>query len=665
MKKLGEYLVQAGLITQADLQAALAEQRRTGERIGAVLVRLNLATEKQVTKALAHQVGLPYFSLIEEPPERAAIVLIPREVALERLCVAVRREKTLLIVATADPLAVDLTQDLEVLTGHTIRPVVATSSDILDSIASGYPAASVAAAGPADRVLAAPIVTADQSSSAAIESPVDSIPTAEETLPEPSDGSARQTEVDRLVAVEDLLAMVVNRAIASGATDLHIDPRQHGAVVRHRIDGVLTEPLDLPKWAHDALVERIKQLAALNTGEARLPQDGRVHLTIGGTDVEFQAFTLGALFGEKVVLRFFGVRKAPLPLEELGLSAGAMEVVRDLLRHSHGMILVAGPSVSGKTTTLASALSSIDGASKDIVTIEDAIEYQIPDANQTQQPERATLSAAAGLSAILRQDPDVLLIGDLGDGDLVRIATQAAEKRQLVLAGLHADTAASVVTRLAEMTVEPSLIGSALIGVIAQRLVRRLCVMCRRQYTPDAGTLRALSIPETAAAEMVFYHAVGCDECHHTGYRGRIALYEVMKITDRVSQLIAQRAGEDLIREAAIEAGMVPLGEDGLGKVKAGITTADELLRVVTQVRAMRMVCPECGTTVATDFNVCPKCAHRLSGGCHKCARGLQPEWDYCPYCAAATHKKKKKSKEHKTLDLPASNVAEFKNQNR
>jgi type IV pilus assembly protein PilB len=659
MKKLGECLIQAGLITPEDLHGALAEQRRTGERIGAVLVRLNLATEKQVTKALAYQLGLPYVSLTDDPPERSAIVLIPRDVARERVCVAVRRESNLLTVATADPLSPSLAQDLEVLTGHAIKPVVATASDIADSIASGYPPVAIVALGAGERLGAVAM-------EGAIESPpVHPTPSGVEESFESTGAPDLRTVAHSSVAADDLLTLVMNRAIASGATDLHIDPRQHGVIVRHRIDGALTEPLDLPQWAHEALADRIAQLAGFDPADDRLPRDGNVRFSNGDIDVEFRAFRLPTLLGDKFVLRFVGQRKAPFPLDELGLSAGAMEVVRDLLRHSHGLILVAGPSTSGKTTTLASLLSSIESDSRSIVTLEDRIEYQIPGANQTQVNETATLNGDALLRAILRQDPDVLLIANLGDGGIVRIAIEAAEKRQLVVAGVHADTPSAAVTRLAEAPVERSVIGSTLIGVIAQRLVRRLCMACRRQYTPDAETLRLLAIPEASAAEMVLYHAVGCDECHSTGYKGRIAVYEVMQITDRMRRLIAQGSAEDLVRATALDDGMVPLGEDGLAKVKAGITTADELLRVVTAVRAARAACPECGGAVAVDFKVCPRCAHRLGGGCHKCGRDLQPDWDYCPYCAATAHKKKKKSKEHKTVDLPGSNVAEFKNQNR
>jgi type II secretory ATPase GspE/PulE/Tfp pilus assembly ATPase PilB-like protein len=281
------------------------------------------------------------------------------------------------------------------------------------------------------------------------------------------------------------------------------------------------------------------------------------------------------------------------------------------------MILVVGPASSGKTTTLSSMVSALKSGRTNITTIEDPIEYLIPGINQTRVNEKAKLTFASSLRAILRQDPDVVLVGELRDQETAKMVTHAAQTGRLLV------------------------------------------------YTPEAEMLRALSISDDAG-QVAFYKAVGCDECNHTGYQGRIALCEVMRVNDRMRRLIAQRAGEDLIREAAVESGMISLGEDGLGKVKAGITTPEELLRVVTEVREMRGLCPACSCAVAIDFHVCPGCGHRLGLGCPKCSRALQPGWNFCPYCSSsAVSKKKKKSKEHKPAEAPPSNVAEFKNQNR
>jgi len=585
------------------------------------------------------------------------------------VCVAVRLEKNLLTVAMSDPLLFSLVQDLEFQTGYRIKQVVATRSDILQTIDTGYPdkalarySSAVSGSGLATR--ATPQQSRPSGADPAGSGSALARRTADEDIFEAP--VAAPQEASEAAPIVDLVDLVINSAVTSRASDIHIEPQEKGVLVRHRLDGILKEVMDLPKWVHDGLVARMKIMSGMDIAEKRLPQDGRLRVkSDDGKEVDFRVSTLRTLFGEKVVLRVLDNRKGAPPLEELGFSSTALEELRYFLKHQHGMILVVGPTGSGKTTTLSSALTAIRSGRTNIITIEDPIEYQIAGVNQTQINEKAKLTFASALRAILRQDPDVILVGEIRDQETARIAMQAAQTGHLVLSTLHTDDAPSSVTRLMDMGVEPYILASGVIGVVAQRLVRRLCPHCRRQHTPSADTLRALNTAETDASQVVFYRAVGCDSCNHTGYRGRIALYEVMRVTDRVRRLIAQRAGEDAVREAAISSGMANLGEDGLAKVKAGVTTPEELLRVVTEVREMRTLCPGCAGAVGVDYLVCPNCGHRLSGGCPRCGRALQPGWNFCPFCSNATapkaSRKLRDTKRQHELPPAPSKISEFK----
>jgi type IV pilus assembly protein PilB len=671
-KKIGECLIQAGLITEEDLGTALTEHKRTGERLGVVLVRMNLATEKQIAKALAFQLGFPYINLAENPPDPTAVVLIPKEVALKRVCVAVRLEKNLLTVAMSDPLLFSLVQDLEFQTGYRIKQVVSTRGDINDAIELGYPDKPLMRITPESRrELALRERAAAARSGPGVEVPNETALArrVEEEVFEPVAGLQERSEAAPII---DLVDLVVKSAIKSKASDVHVEPMEKGVLIRHRLDGLLKEVMDLPKWVHEGLIARLKIMAGMDIAEKRLPQDGRLRSTAeDGTEVDFRVSTLRTLFGEKVVMRVLDHRKGVPALEEIGMSAAALEEVREFLRHQHGMILVVGPTGSGKTTTLCSALKAVQSEKTNIITIEDPVEYQIPGVNQTQINEKIKLTFASALRSILRQDPDVILLGEIRDAETAKIAMQAAQTGHLVLSTLHTDNAPSVVTRLMDIGVEPYVIASALVGVVAQRLMRRLCVHCRRQYTPPADVLRSLNIAEIDAAAIPFYKSVGCDQCNQTGYRGRIGIYEVMRVSDKLRRLITAKSSEDQLREAAVAGGMITLGEDGLAKVKSGVTTPEELLRVVTEVREMRTLCSGCGSAVGVDFNACPQCGKRVGGGCPHCGRAMQPGWNFCPYCARNANETKPRAPKRlrdrdrdsreSRRELPAANVAEFK----
>ena len=630
---IGECLRNAGILTDEQLQHALDEQKRSGERLGSVLVRVKLATERQVAKALACQLGLDHADLVEHPPDPAAVAIIPKDVAVKRTCIAVATEKNLLTVAMSDPLNLALVQDLEFQTGYRVKQVVAASSEIIEAIEAWYSHQGIVCVSPART----------QSDGRAADSPrrsgkpqFDMSEVArrrEDELFERS--AAAHVETDGTAPIVDMVDLVVKSALKSRASDIHIEPTDDHVIVRHRLDGLLKEVTDLPKWMHDGLVARIKIMAGLDIAEKRLPQDGRIHVaTEDGHEIDLRVSTLRTIFGEKIVLRLLDHRKGVPPLEELGMSAPALEQLRFLLRHQHGMVLVVGPTGSGKTTTLSSALASIRSERTNIVTIEDPVEYQIPGINQTQINSKINLTFASALRSILRQDPDVVLVGEIRDQETARIAMQAAQTGHLVLSTLHTDDAPSCVTRLTDIGIEPYVTASALIGVVAQRLVRRLCTDCRRPYTPEPETLRAMGLSDEDRRPLTFYRAVGCERCKRIGYRGRVGIYEIMPVTDDLRRLIAQRGSETQLRETAVASGMISLGEDGLLKVKAGMTTPQELLRVVTEVGHTRAHCVSCGTQMRADFTACPTCGQRFGITCLHCRRPVQPEWRFCPYCA-------------------------------
>lgn len=601
--RLGEYLVHAGLITDEALRRALEEQKRTGDRLGMILARMKLASEEQIARTLAVQLGFPYVDLDEDPPNPAAAQLISKDLAVEHLCIPISAQKDVLTVAMADPLLFSLVQDLEFQTGYRIRQVVATGGDILRSIQTCYP----------DH--------APESVSSHREAPEPST----SGVAGPQDASDVANLTDRLLT----------NAAALNAAAIHIDPLEHGGVVRYRLDGVLTPVQDLAAGVHEAVIDRVKAAAGLDVDERRLPQDGRLRITgSGGAPVDLRVSTLRTLLGEKLVLRALERRAASPAIETLGLPATALDELRRSLERHRGLVIIAGPAPSGRTTTFYAALTALRSEHTSIVAIEDPIECEIPGVSQVDVSDGVDRTYAGALRSMLRQDADVIGIGELRDADVATLAIDAARASTLVIGVMQADDAAGAVARLMHAVADPSAVASALVAVLAQRLVRRLCTSCRRPFTPAPDVLALMGVSAVEAGALVFYEAAGCDQCNHTGYRGRVGVYEVLRVGDRIRRLVASRAPEDQIRAAATSAGMVTLGEDALSKVKTGITTVPEIARVLGDLQDVRAVCAICGALVSADYAACPLCGTRLGSPCPHCGRTLQPGWNFCPYCA-------------------------------
>jgi general secretion pathway protein E len=391
-------------------------------------------------------------------------------------------------------------------------------------------------------------------------------------------------EADDEAPIIRLVNSLFAQASKERASDIHIEPFEQDLLIRLRIDGLLYDTFSPPKAIQPLLISRIKIMAGLNIAEKRLPQDGRIRLKVAGRDIDIRVSVIPTAFGERVVLRLLDRSAALLGLEELGLSGRNLLVVNKLIRQSHGIVLVTGPTGSGKTTTLYAALSRINTSDKNIITIEDPIEYQLRGIGQMQVNPRIELTFAAGLRSILRQDPDVIMIGEIRDVETAEIAIQAALTGHLVLSTLHTNDSFGAVSRLADMGVEPFLVSSSLLGVMAQRLVRRVCPDCRQAYTPAENEIREIGLTPGVVGDRSFYRpGTGCETCNQKGYRGRTGIHELLLLTDAVRSLVMQRADAATIRRAAVESGMSTLRDDGAEKILAGLTTVEEVVRVTQE----------------------------------------------------------------------------------
>ena len=557
MQDLGEWIVAANKLSEVDLQRAVQVQKLSGGKLAQILVRLGLVAEKDIAQILVERFGYRLLAAEEYPQESVLDDdVISKAFMREQQVLPVADDNTTLQVAMSDPSDSFILRALGMATGRKIEPLLGLSSDIENAYERLYGAG--AAQREADDVL------------------------AESALSTSVDDVERLRDMASEAPVIRLVNSIFSRALASRASDIHIEPFEHHLSIRFRIDGVLQEVETPSAQLAPAVISRLKILSKLNIAERRLPQDGRIQLRMQGRPIDLRVSTVPTMYGESVVMRILDKQSINLDLDAIGLSPQILKDFKSLLARPNGVFLVTGPTGSGKTTTLYAALSRLNTIDRKILTVEDPVEYQIVGVNQIQTASKVGLDFAHALRSILRQDPDVVMIGEIRDKETASIAIQAALTGHIVLSTLHTNDAASAITRLLDMGVEDYLLTSTVNGVMSQRLVRKLCPHCKKAHSLSNAELTHMGVAHLVAAgqSATVYEPVGCDECSHTGYRGRMGIHELLLMNDQVRHQILQRTSSEKIYQTARESGMLSMFEDGFSKVFAGQTSTAEVLRV-------------------------------------------------------------------------------------
>ncbi len=581
-KSLGDLLIEEGVVTQDQLQEAQQVQQETTQPLREVMADLGLVDRRVLYETAAQAMGVEFYDLAGRDFDTAVAVLLPRDLAERYRVIPIGRGEGTIRVAMADPDDVLVGDDLKQQLQTAIEPVLADPVQIDRAIEQAYERA--------------PAVE-ERGGMAAVTSGVDMDSLTESVrdsgiLGAQADEGQRDERIDtdRIADIADeapiikITKVLIQRAIQERASDIHVEPYEDRVRIRYRIDGMLHDIMPLPKYIHAPLVSRLKIMSDMNIAERRVPQDGRIHVRHAQRDYDLRVSVIPTTLGEKCVMRILDKQSIQIGLDELGFSDHMLTRVHQLIQQPNGMLLSTGPTGSGKTTTQYNILTNLNSVEVNIITIEDPVEYQLDGLSQVHVNRKAGLTFAVALKYFLRQDPDIILVGEIRDLETSEIAIQAALTGHLVLSTLHTNDAPSTVTRLVDMGVEPFLISSSVIASISQRLARQICPHCRQPYEPRRDILLGLGIdpddPETK--EITFYRGTGCDSCRGTGYRGRIGLFELMEMTGEIAELIVRRASAGQIREAAIASGMITLREDGIDKVMNGITTVEEVTRVVS-----------------------------------------------------------------------------------
>ncbi len=634
-KRLGEMLIEAKLLEPEHLEAAIAEQKKSGQMLGAVLVRLGLIKESDLMALLQHQLGLPLVDLESATVDDLALAKVKEDLARRYLALPIEIEgRKTLVVAMADPLNVAAIEDLRFHAGMFIKPVLASPTQILEAVERYYHL---------DSSMNEVVQSIIQGESDVVVNAV-----AEKDERQAIDELMREAEGRPIVRLANWL---LHRAVEEGASDIHIEPQSTELVVRFRVDGLLREEQRLPKWTQGAIVSRLKVLSNLDIAEKRVPQDGRLVAEIGGRRIDMRVSTLPVTGGEKVVMRIVDSKRTTVEIANLGMSDRDLRRVRGFLDRPQGIVLVTGPTGSGKTTLLYSALQALKDVTRNITTVEDPVEFQMAGLNQVQVDEKAKKTFAVALRAILRQDPDVIMIGEIRDRETAQIAFRASVTGHLVLSTVHTNDAAGAVTRLVDLGLEPFMVASALVGVVSIRLVRVICARCKATHEVDSSTLNRLGGAVATEGNVTLYRGSGCPTCRQTGFSGRTGIFEALEVDDAMRSHIVRGAAEGELRTLALLAGMRPIGEDGLEKALRGTTTLEEVTRVVYLAEQGVKLCSSCNTIVSQDFEYCHTCGHFVGEHCSSCQRRVEAQWAFCPKCGNAT---KRSAAERPKQDLPA-----------
>jgi len=559
---LGESLVEEGILTAEQLKKAQGEEKQSGLRLRKVLVRMGLIAEEDLVAFLSTKLAIPHIELENYLIDNPVIDLVPEELARKHELIPVLKIGNRLTCAMVDPWNVFALDELRLKTGLIIEPAVATETEIRKALDQYY-----GAKGTMEDILKS----------------ID--PQKFGGVPKDKDMNVKELQdaVKEPVVIK-LVNLIILKAIREGASDIHIEPEGESLKLRFRVDGILHEEPSPPKYLQSFLISRVKILANLDIAERRIPQDGRFSIKIENREIDIRVSSVPTIHGENVVMRLLDATNAVLKLTELGFSKDVYERYQKLVQRPHGILLVTGPTGSGKTTTLYGSLDKINTVERNIITVEDPVEYRLTGIRQIQVNPKVNLTFANGLRSILRQDPDVIMVGEIRDFETADIATHAALTGHLVFSTLHTNDAAGSVMRLVDLGVEPFLVASSLTGVLAQRLVRKICVDCKEAYTPSWEVLKDIGLEASEKdSKFKFYRGKGCARCLNSGYKGRIAIFELLVSDEKIRNLIVSKAPLEELKKAARSGGMANLKDDGIRKIAEGITTIEEVLRVTQE----------------------------------------------------------------------------------